>query len=175
MEMTVPIVKDVVLVGGGHTHALLLRKWGMAPVPGARLTVINPAPTAPYTGMLPGFVAGHYGRDELEIDLVRLARFAGARILLGMVTAIDRDAKTLTVNDRPPIPYDIASIDIGITSAMPEIPGFTEHGIAAKPLGPFAARWAAFREVGGPVAVIGAGIGEDNASCLISSRRNTTL
>lgn len=158
MEITVPIVKDVVLVGGGHSHALLLRKWGMSPVPGARLTVINPAPTAPYTGMLPGFVAGHYGRDELEIDLVRLARFAGARIILGMVTAIDRNAKTLTVQGRPPIPYDIASIDIGITSAMPEIPGFMEHGIAAKPLGPFAARWDAFRKVGGPVAVIGGGV-----------------
>lgn len=158
MNDALPIVKDVVLVGGGHTHALLMRKWGMDPVPGARLTVINPAPTAPYTGMLPGFVAGHYGRDELEIDLVRLARFAGARIIFGMVTALDRNTKTVTVNGRPPIPYDIASIDIGITSDMPEIPGFAEHGIAAKPLGPFAARWAAFRNTGGPVAVIGGGV-----------------
>ena len=158
MNTVIPIVKDVVLVGGGHTHALLLRAWGMNPVPGARLTVINPAPTAPYTGMLPGFVAGHYGRDELEIDLVRLARFAGARIILGMVTAIDKDAKTLMVDGRPPIPFDIASIDIGITSAMPEIPGFSDHAIAAKPLGPFAARWAAFRDAGGPVAVIGGGV-----------------
>ncbi|MEP0565891.1 MAG: FAD-dependent oxidoreductase, partial [Paracoccaceae bacterium] len=158
MNTAIPIVKDVVLVGGGHTHALLLRSWGMNPVPGARLTVINPAPTAPYTGMLPGFVAGHYERDELEIDLVRLARFAGARIIFGMVTALDKDTKTLTVADRPPIPFDIASIDIGITSNMPEIPGFAEHAIAAKPLGPFAARWDAFRKIGGPVAVIGGGV-----------------
>ena len=158
MIATLPIVKDVVLIGGGHTHALLLRKWGMEPVPGARLTVINPAPTAPYTGMLPGFVAGHYDREELEIDLVRLARFADARIIFGMVSQIDRHAKTVTVAGRPPIPYDIASIDIGITSNMPEIAGFVEHGIAAKPLGPFAHRWATFRETGGPVAVIGGGV-----------------
>lgn len=158
MESAIPLVRNVVLVGGGHTHALLLRNWGMAPVPGARLTVINPAPTAPYTGMLPGFVAGHYGRDELEIDLVRLARFAGARIIFGMVSAIDKDAKTVMVEGRPPIPYDIASIDIGITSAMPEIPGFSEHGIPAKPLGPFASTWASFRKTGGPVAVIGGGV-----------------
>ena len=158
MEQAIPIVKDVVLVGGGHTHALLLRSWGMNPVPGARLTVINPAPTAPYTGMLPGFVAGHYERDELEIDLVRLARFAGARIIFGMVTALDKDAKTMTVAGRPPIAYDIASIDIGITSTMPEIPGFTKYGIAAKPLGPFAATWDVFRREGGPVAVIGGGV-----------------
>ena len=62
-----PLVKDVVLVGGGHSHALLLRAWGGNPVAGARLTVINPAPSAPYTGMLPGHVAGHYDRDALEI------------------------------------------------------------------------------------------------------------
>ena len=54
---TVPYTRDLVLVGGGHAHALVLKAWGMNPLPGARLTVINPGPTAPYTGMLPGFVA----------------------------------------------------------------------------------------------------------------------
>ena len=73
--MPLPLTRDLVLIGGGHTHALVLRRWGMAPVPGVRLTLIDPGPTAPYTGMLPGFVAGHYGRMDLEIDLVRLARF----------------------------------------------------------------------------------------------------
>ena len=73
MQTPLPLVSDVVLIGGGHAHALLLRKWGMNPVAGVQLTLINPAATAPYTGMLPGFVAGHYGRDALEIDLVRLA------------------------------------------------------------------------------------------------------
>jgi len=71
----VPYTQDLVLVGGGHAHALVLRAWGMNPMPGARLTVINPGPTAPYTGMLPGHVAGHYGRDDLEIDLVCLCQW----------------------------------------------------------------------------------------------------
>ena len=86
----VPLTRDLVLIGGGHAHALVLRKWGMDPLPGARLTVINPGPTAPYTGMLPGHVAGHYSRDMLEIDLVRLCRHAGAR--LGMRLGIGRIA-----------------------------------------------------------------------------------
>ena len=154
-----PLTQDVVLVGGGHSHALLLRRWGMDPLPGARLTVINPAPTAPYTGMLPGFVAGHYTRDDLEIDLVRLARFAGARIIFGMVTGIDRAEKTLSIEGRKSIAYDVASIDIGITSSMPEVPGFVEFGCAAKPLGPFAKRWQNHLDgVAGSVAVIGGGI-----------------
>ncbi len=157
--LPLPLTREIVLVGGGHSHALLLRKWGMDPLPGARLTVINPAPTAPYTGMLPGFVAGHYGRDELEIDLVRLARFAGARIILGKVTGIDRAGKLLQVTGRAPIAYDVASIDIGNTSDMPEIEGFAEHGVAAKPLGPFATRWQEHLSgKAGSVALIGGGI-----------------
>ncbi|UWQ47107.1 selenide, water dikinase SelD [Leisingera aquaemixtae] len=155
-----PLTRDLVLVGGGHTHALVLRKWGMRPLPGARLTVINPGPAAPYSGMLPGFVAGHYARAELDIDLVRLARFAGARVVLGAAEHIDTAAQRVHVPGRPPVAYDVASIDIGITSAMPDLPGFAEHGIPAKPLGRFAARWAAFRDGSGPAhaAVIGGGV-----------------
>jgi hypothetical protein len=82
MHDQIPLTRDLVLIGGGHTHALVLRMWGMKPLPGVRLTVINPAPTAPYSGMLPGFVAGHYSKDDLDIDLIKLARFAGARVIV---------------------------------------------------------------------------------------------
>lgn len=159
MQTRLPLSRDIVLIGGGHTHALLLRQWGMSPLPGARLTVINPGPTAPYTGMLPGFVAGHYTRDELDIDLVKLARFAGARLILGYVTGIDRAARHLTIAGRPPVAYDYASVDIGITSDMPQVPGYAEHAISAKPLGPFSERWQThLTQSRGSVAVIGGGI-----------------
>lgn len=160
MKTTIPFTRDLVLVGGGHTHALVLRSWGMNPLPGVRLTVINPGPTAPYSGMLPGFVAGHYTRDELDIDLVKLARFAGARLIAGKAVAIDPDAKTITVPDRPDIEFDVAAIDVGITSEMPRLQGFADHGIPAKPLGTFASRWDAFRRraTAPKVAVIGGGV-----------------
>ncbi|MGB3556146.1 MAG: bifunctional NADH dehydrogenase FAD-containing subunit/selenide, water dikinase SelD, partial [Jannaschia sp.] len=126
-----PLTRDLVLIGGGHAHALVLRRWGMDPLPGARVTLINPGATAPYTGMLPGHVAGHYARAELEIDLVRLARFAGARLIDGAVTEIDAKARLLTVPGRAPVAYDVASLDIGVTSEMPALPGFAEHGTPA--------------------------------------------
>ena len=160
MKTTIPYTRDLVLVGGGHTHALVLRSWGMNPLPGVRLTVINPGPTAPYSGMLPGFVAGHYTRDELDIDLVQLARFAGARLIAGKATAIDPVAKTIAVTDRPDIAYDVAVIDVGITSEMPRLAGFADFGIPAKPLGAFASRWDAYRTTATApkVAVIGGGV-----------------
>nr|WP_099824119.1 selenide, water dikinase SelD [Oceaniglobus indicus] len=137
-----PLTRDLLLVGGGHAHALLLRRWGMDPLPGVRVSVINPAPTAPYTGMLPGFVAGHYARETLEIDLVRLARFAGARLILGRADGLDRAARTVNVAGRGPVRYDAVSIDVGIHSDMPELPGFADHATPAKPLHRFAERWA---------------------------------
>lgn len=116
MLNTLPLTRDLVLVGGGHAHALVLRSWGMDPLPGVRVTVINPGPTAPYTGMLPGHVAGHYGRDDLEIDLGKLCRHAGARLILGKAGAINRAAREIMVQGRGPVGYDVASIDVGITA-----------------------------------------------------------
>lgn len=160
MHSALPDTQDLVLIGGGHTHALVLRMWAMAPLPGVRITVINPGPSAPYSGMLPGHLAGHYSREALDIDLVRLARAANARVILGAAERIDLSRKEVHVAGRPAIGYDIASIDIGIHSRMPALPGFADHAIPVKPLAPFAAAWDAYRNGNGParVAVIGGGV-----------------
>ncbi|MFN7223837.1 MAG: selenide, water dikinase SelD [Paracoccaceae bacterium] len=157
-----PLTRDVVLIGGGHAHALVLRMWGMDPLPGARITVINPGPVAPYTGMLPGAIAGHYTRDALMIDLVRLARFAGARVILDRACGIDRAQGHILLTSGRRLRYDVASIDIGIASDLPDVPGYAQHGAAAKPLGTYAARWESFVASCGPspkLAIIGAGVG----------------
>lgn len=166
MHQTLPLTRDIVLIGGGHAHALLLRRWGMAPLAGARLTLIDPGPVTAYTGMLPGLVAGHYPREALEIDLVRLARFAGARLVLGRADALEPGAGRVHVAGRGWIEWDVASLDIGIHGAMPELPGFAEHGVPAKPLGGFADAWTAHLErlaatpalAGAGAAVIGGGV-----------------
>ncbi|MBW6453747.1 MAG: bifunctional pyridine nucleotide-disulfide oxidoreductase/selenide, water dikinase SelD, partial [Methyloprofundus sp.] len=91
-----PIFKDLVLVGGGHSHALVLRQWAMNPLPGVRITLISPQAMTPYSGMLPGLIAGHYSFEQTHIDLVKLALWANIRFIQDQVTAIDVDAKTLT-------------------------------------------------------------------------------
>lgn len=163
MLTTVPYTRDLILIGGGHAHALVLKAWGMKPLPGARLTVINPGPTAPYTGMLPGHVAGHYERDDLDIDLVRLCRHAGARLILDKAVGIDRTERKVLLEGRWPVSYDVASFDVGITAKM-DLPGFGKYGIGAKPLDTYVAQWDSFLkkavkgQVAPNVAVIGGGV-----------------
>jgi selenide,water dikinase len=157
-----PLVKDLVLIGGGHAHALVLRMWGMRPLPGVRVTVINPGPIAPYTGMLPGLIAGHYDRHEIFIDLIRLARFAGARAVLDRVTGIDRATGHVLLGSGQRIAFDLASIDIGIGSDLPEVPGFADHAVAAKPLGLYADRWRDFCATAPAdphLVIVGGGVG----------------
>ncbi len=163
MQAGQSLTKDIVLVGGGHAHALVLKRLGMAPLAGARLTLVNPGTTAPYSGMLPGHIAGHYPLEALQIDLHRLARFAGARLIDGRAVALDRKAREVVVETaagRRRLGYDIASLDIGVTSDMPQLPGFAEHACPAKPLDAFAARWEAYVAAPGEgrVVVIGAGV-----------------
>lgn len=152
--------KSVVLVGGGHTHALVLNALKSKPLEGAVLTVINPGTTAPYSGMLPGFVAGHYTRAELDIDLGALSQRVGATLIDGRAIGLDPLEKRVHLENGTSLNYDVASIDVGITSRMDALPGFAAHGVPAKPLDNFSRRWDAFRNSAREkhVAIIGGGI-----------------
>jgi selenide,water dikinase len=136
-----PIVKDLVLIGGGHTHAIALRMFGMKPLPGVRITLITEASDTPYSGMLPGQIAGFYSHDECHIDLRRLAQFAQAELYIDRVIGLDLTNKKVLCTNHPPVAFDLLSIDIGSTPAKISVPGAAEYTIPAKPVSQLLAHW----------------------------------
>jgi len=140
-----PVVKDVLLVGAGHAHVAVLRRFGMKPLPGVRLTLLTREVDTPYSGMLPGVVAGHYTFDDAHIDAGRLARFAGARLYPDEAVGIDLAAGRVLCRDRPPVPFDLLSLDTGSRPNTGDVPGAAAHAIPVKPIDGFLARFAGMR------------------------------
>ena len=136
MQMQTPNVRDLLLVGGGHSHVQVLKHFAMHPVPGIRLTLISDDYVSPYSGMVPGYIAGHYSLDEIQIALEPLCRRAGARFICAKVTGLDRDSRRVLMAGRPALRYDVLSINIG---AQPDLQGMP--GTAVKPISGFLSQW----------------------------------
>ena len=141
-----PVVKDLVLVGGGHSHVAVLRRFGMRPMPGVRLTVICRETHTPYSGMLPGLIAGHYTFDEAHIDLGPLCRFANARLYHDEAIALDLTAQAVHCHGRPPVKYDVVSFNIGSTPRTSDVPGAAGTVVPVKPINQFVAHWQSLVE-----------------------------
>ncbi len=156
---------DLVLLGGGHSHAVFLRKWGMNPLPGVRITLISPDSFTAYSGMLPGWVAGHYSEEEIHIDLMRLCRWAGVRFVHGAASGLDSNNRQVVFDDRPCIEYDFLSVNTGGAPCLDPIPGAAEFVVPIKPVREFHTCWSDFQVRAGQshqplqVGVVGAGAG----------------
>jgi selenide,water dikinase len=118
----------------------------MNPMPGVRLTPVTRKVHTPYSGMLPGMIAGLYDQDQAHIDAAPLTRFAQARLYHSEVTGLNLAARRVICRDRPPVPYDILSINIGSTPSAREIPGVEQHAIPVKPIDGFIERFEAARQ-----------------------------
>ena len=151
-----PPVRDIVLLGGGHAHVQVLRAFAMRPEPGLRLTVVAREPHSPYSGMLPGLVAGCYRWRDAHIDLARLAALAGARFIAGEAVGVDLGANRVALRGRPPLRYDVLSINTG--GAPVDVPR-SSFVTPVKPIGRFLSAWrrVAADEAVRRLAVVGGG------------------
>lgn len=155
-------MKKLVLIGGGHAHVEVLRQFGLRKHSGVEVTLVSPDRHTPYSGMLPGLVAGHYSFDESHIDLPPLADYAGARVVLAQAVRLDAARRVLTLSNGDAIAYDIASINVGSTPITGSVAGAAQHALMIKPVAEFLTNWATLVErvrVGAvkSVAVVGGG------------------
>ncbi|MGF1553568.1 MAG: FAD-dependent oxidoreductase [Paracoccaceae bacterium] len=154
----------LVLVGGGHAHALVLEDFARrGPPQSTRITLVAREAMAPYSGMLPGMIAGRYAAEEAHIDLAPLAKAAGARLVADAAVGLDARARRLSLAGGGTIGFDAISLDVGITPRLDGIEGAARHAVAVKPISTFLPKWRALldaaRRADGPrrIAVAGGG------------------
>lgn len=135
-------MKKLILIGGGHAHVEVLRQFGLQPPADVEITLVSPDRHTPYSGMLPGLIAGHYTFEQCHIDLQPLAAAAGARHLPANAQALNATQRVVTLSDGSKLDYDVASINVGSTPVVQGVEGAAQHAIMVKPVAGFLTHWA---------------------------------
>lgn len=136
-------MKRLLLVGAGHAHLHVLRALAVQPLPDTLVTLVSPWPAQIYSGMLPGWIAGHYELEQFAIPVAPLAAAADAVFVPSRVESIDLNARTSITADGESIPFDVVSLDIGPVLNEDAIPGLREYSYGIRPINAFVDRWPA--------------------------------
>lgn len=134
-------MKRLVLAGAGHAHAQVLLEWARAPLSGVELVVVSPQALAPYSGMVPGWLAGSYRLDEMVIHFPALCAAAGARWVTAEVVSLDPARRQLALSNGDALGYDLLSLNVGSTLRPP--PGDGARMLAMRPLSALPAAYEA--------------------------------
>lgn len=152
--------RHLVLVGGGHAHVEVLRQFAASPLAGWRITLLTREAMSPYSGMLPGVIAGLYREEQAVID---------------RATAIDLPARQVHRAGGAPLPWDLLSIDSGATPDTSRVPGAAEHALALKPIDALLPRLRGLLQAPpGRIAVVGAGAAGVEVALALRARLPTT-
>ncbi len=145
----------------------------MRPLSGVRVSLVSDVASAPYSGMLPGHIAGLYSWEEMHIDLRRLCAAAGVVFVRGEVSGLDAANRTVRLNGRPSLRYDVLSINTGGTPAPGSVPGAAEFAIPAKPVPELLAGWSRIQSAARerPVRVVLTGGGAGGVELALGMRR----
>lgn len=136
-------MKRLVLLGGGHAHVKVLADLAEQPLAGWDVHLISPYRRQIYSGMLPGWVAGHYSLEACAIRLDTLAGRAGVAFHETACLGLDPTAQTVQCADGTTLRYDALSIDTGPMPALGDLPGSAEHTLPVRPIEQFIAAWPA--------------------------------
>lgn len=155
-------MKRLLLIGGGHSHLFVLKKFASLEHTNIEVTMVSPGRWQYYSGMIPGWMAGHYQRDDIRIDLQHLADSAGVRFIRNWVVGVDAERRSVLLSDGSRLEYDVLSIDIGSETRRDWLEDCGAKLMTIKPLEDFQSRWnlvveEALRRDGYELVVVGGG------------------
>lgn len=155
-------MRHLVLGGGGHAHLAVLKALGRARPAAVAVTLVTPVPRQLYSGMLPGWIAGHYAREQCEIDLQALARAANIRLVQESIVGMDVNRRCVVLSSGRQLEYDLLSLDVGSETDTSWLELLGERLLTVRPLGEFLDRWpavleAASKRAGFRLVIVGSG------------------
>lgn len=134
-------MKRLILLGGGHAQLGVLASLAERPMAGCDVRLVTPFRRQIYSGMLPGWIAGHYPIEACAIPLDELAARAGVVFHQAAAVAIDPTRNSLRCDDGADLPFDLLSIDTGPVAAITDLPGAAQNALAIRPIEGFVAAW----------------------------------
>lgn len=155
----------LLLAGGGHAHIEVLRRLRPGSGPGGPRLLVNTSRWFVYSGMVPGFVAGHYALDDCRIDLPAACASAGVEFVEGTIVGLDLEARVAALADGRHLRFGTLSLGVGSTPVLDAIDGAVTHAVGVRPLGQLLSRWEAWitavrtGAVAPGLAVVGGGAG----------------
>ena len=105
---------------------------------------------------------------------------AGARLFVDEVVGIDPENRRIRCANRPDVPYDVASINVGSTPNTSDVPGATDVVVPVKPINRFADRWDTLsanlraRDDDIKIGIVGGGAGGVELALAVSHRLRST-
>ena len=155
-------MKRLLLLGGGHSHVFVLDALARQPLDGVEVVLLTPYRRQVYSGMLPGWIAGHYSLDACMIPLDTLAARSDCRFLHTSGTHIDADKREVVCADGLALAYDVLSVDVGSTTDVSALVGAEQHALPVRPIERFIAGWERILEqarerTGIRLAILGGG------------------
>lgn len=139
-------MKRLVLVGGGHAHVHVLAALAARPFAATQVTLVSPYSRQIYSGMLPGWIAGHYAIEDCALPLDSLTRRAGVNFVQTWCSGLDLRGKQVCCANGKAIPFDYVSIDAGPAANIAGLDGATEHALPVRPIEGFVAAWPGLLE-----------------------------
>lgn len=155
-------MKRLVLAGGGHAHLSTLRALARSKPADVEAVLITPSAQQSYSGMLPGWMAGHYTPEDIRLDLRPLLRAAGVRLIEDRVMGMDADRRCVGLSQHSHLDYDVLSLDTGAETNVSWLEVAGARLVPVKPLEEFIATWPrilaeAGQKEGYRLAVVGGG------------------
>lgn len=128
--------RHLVLVGGGHAHLEVLRRFAERPLPHADVTLVSTFAFHHYSSLVPGYLQRRHEEREFSFDLRAICRAVGATFVHGSVESIETAQQRVIVRGdaRRSLHYDELSLDIGSVPAGEDTPGVREFAATVRPM-----------------------------------------